>query len=132
MGDLRRRAGATGKAGMADTSIRQTTVEVGDLYLMANVHPRRSGLPFVVYISEKQGQHDVRVKVAEGPRAPPFVASVSVRPEIEIVAGDLSARDFDLVRQWIELNRDVIIGYWDRTIEDTADALNALRPIPRE
>jgi hypothetical protein len=96
---------------------------------MANVHPRRSGLPFVVYISEKQGRHDARVKVAEGTRAPPFVASVSVRPEIEIVAGELSAGDFDLVRRWIELNRDVIIGYWDRTIEDTAEALDALKTI---
>ncbi|HEV7693625.1 MAG TPA: DUF4160 domain-containing protein [Hyphomonadaceae bacterium] len=117
---------------MADTSVNNTTVEVGDLFLMANVHPRRSGLPFVVYISEKQGQHDVRVKVAEGPRAPPFVASVSVRPEIEVVAGELSAGDLALVRRWIELNRDVIIGYWDRTIEDTADALNALQPLPPE
>ena len=115
---------------MADTSVNSTTVEVGDLFLMANVHPRRSGLPFVVYISEKQGQHDVRVKVAAGPKAPPFVASVSVRPEIEVVAGELSAGDLALVRRWIELNRDVIIGYWDRTIEDTADALNALQPLP--
>ena len=113
---------------MADTTVN-TAVEAGDLYLMANVHPRRSGLPFVVYISEKQGQHDVRVKVGEGVRAPPFVASVSVRPEIDVVAGSLSAGDLVLVRQWIELNRDVIIGYWDRTIEDTADALGQLKPI---
>jgi hypothetical protein len=114
---------------MADTSVGHTVIEVGDLFLMANVHPRRSGLPFVVYISEQQGQHDVRVKVAEGLRAPPFVASVSVRPEIAIVAGDLSGSDFALVRKWIELNREVIIGYWDRTIEDTADALAALKSI---
>ena len=117
---------------MADTGVRGATVEVGDLFLMANVHPRRSGLPFVVYISEKQGQHDVRVKVAAGPKAPPFIASVSVRPEIQIVAGDMSAHDFDLVRRWIEINQDVIIGYWERTIEDTADALNALQMLPTE
>jgi hypothetical protein len=116
---------------MADTGVN-AAVEVGDLYLMANVHPRRSGLPFVVYISEKQGRHDVRVKVAAGPKAPPFVASISVRPDIEIVAGNLSTHDFDLVRRWIELNRGVIIGYWDRTIEDTADALDALQPLPSD
>jgi hypothetical protein len=102
-----------------------------DLYLMANVHPKRTGLPFSVYISEKQGRHDVRVKVAVGPKATPFVASVAVRPTIEIADGDLSSKDFELVRQWIELNRDVIIGYWDRTIEDTADAINALKPLPK-
>lgn len=102
-----------------------------DLFLMANVHPKRSGLPCSVYISEKQGSHDVRVKVAEGPKALPFVASVSVRPAIEVTDGDLSAERFDLVKQWIELNRDVIIGYWDRTIEDTQDALEALKPLPK-
>src|SRR5437016_8337149 len=89
-----------------------------DLYLMANVHPKRSGLPFSVYISEKQGRHDVRVKVAAGPKALPFVAAVSVRPDVRVLDGSLSNQNLDLVRQWIELNRDVIIGYWDRTIED--------------
>src|SRR5262245_49920439 len=89
----------------------------GDLFLMANVHPMRSGLPFVVYISEKQGRHDVRVKVASGTKATRFVASVGVRPNIELTDGKLSNEDFALVREWIELNRDVIIGYWERTIE---------------
>jgi len=98
---------------------------------MANVHPKRSGLPFSVYISEKQGRHDVRVKVAAGPKALHFVASVALRPTIEVVEGNLSPADFELVRRWIELNRDVIIGYWDRTIEDTVDALTALKPLPK-
>jgi hypothetical protein len=102
-----------------------------DLYLMANVHPKRTGLPFVVYLSEKRGQHDVRVKVAAGVKAADWIASIGVRPKIEIVDGDLSSADFELVRQWIELNRDVIIGYWDRTIEDTADAIAALKPLPK-
>ncbi|MDZ4760346.1 MAG: hypothetical protein SGJ21_04680 [Alphaproteobacteria bacterium] len=115
---------------MADTQVENAAIGHDDLFLIANVHPRRSGLPFVVYILEKQGRHDVRVKVAAGAKAPPFIASLSVRPEAAIVAGDLSGRDFDLARRWIELNRDVIIGYWDRTIEDTADALNALQVLP--
>jgi Domain of unknown function (DUF4160) len=87
---------------------------------------KRSGLPFAVYISEKQGRHDVRVKVAAQ-----FVASVGLRPKVEIVEGNLSTHDFDLVRQWIELNRDVIIGYWDRDIEDTGDAIALLKPLPK-
>ena len=62
---------------------------------MSNVQPDESGLPFVVYISERQGPHDVRVKIAAGAKAPPFVASVSVRPTVEVVAGKLSNRDLD-------------------------------------
>ncbi|MES1197607.1 MAG: hypothetical protein ABUL55_03170 [Pseudomonadota bacterium] len=99
-----------------------------DMFLMANVHPKRSGLPFVIYISEKQGRHDVRVKVGAGPKAPP----VALRPEVHITDGELAPKDFDLVRRWIELNRDVIIGYWDRTIEDTEDALTALKRLSED
>lgn len=102
-----------------------------DFFLMANVHPKRTGLPFAVYISEKQGRHDVRVKVAAGPKATQFVASVALRPKIEIAEGDLTTQDFELVRRWIELNRDVIIGYWNRDIEDTVDAIAALKPLPK-
>jgi Domain of unknown function (DUF4160) len=102
-----------------------------DLFLMANLHPKRTGLPFAIYISEKQGRHDVRVKVAAGPRATQFIASIGLRPKIEVVGGDLSAQDFELVRRWIELNRDVIIGYWNGDIEDTGDAIAALKPLPK-
>jgi hypothetical protein len=102
-----------------------------DLYLMSNVQPAESGLPFVVYISEQQGQHDVRVKVAAGPKAPPFVASVSLRPTIELVAGKLSNRDVALVRQWIELNKDVIIAHWEGRMPSSRDVLNALKPLPK-
>ncbi|MGH6950561.1 MAG: DUF4160 domain-containing protein [Vitreimonas sp.] len=102
-----------------------------DLYLMSNVQPDESGLPFVVYISERQGPHDVRVKVAGGPKAPPFVASVSVRPTVEIVAGKLSNSDLALVRQWIELNRQVIIDHWEGKIPSSRQVLNALKPLPK-
>ena len=68
---------------------------------------------------------------AAQPPAAQFVASVGLRPKVEVVEGNLSAQDFNLVRQWIELNRDVIIGYWDRDIEDTGDAIALLKPLPK-
>lgn len=102
-----------------------------DLYLMANVRAKDSGLPFAVYISEQQGRHDVWIKIAAGSKVPPFVASVSVRSTVEVMEGELSPRDLKLVRHWIDLNRDVIVGYWDRTIESTAEALAALKPVER-
>jgi len=103
-----------------------------DLYLMSNVQPAESGLPFVVYISERQGQHDVRVRVAAGPKAPPFVASVSVRPDVGVVAGELSNSDLALVRRWIDLNRDVIIAPWEGRIPSSKEVLNALRRLPED
>ncbi len=102
-----------------------------DQYLMSNVQPDDSGLPFVVYISQRQGPHDVRVKVAAGPTVPPFVASVSVRPRVEVVAGSLANRDLALVRQWVELNKQIIIDHWEGTIPSSRAVLNALKPLPK-
>jgi hypothetical protein len=106
-------------------------IEDEGLFEMANVRPEISGLPFIVWISEKgQARHDVRVKVSPGPRAREFVASVTVRPDVEVVAGTLSGRDLELVRAWIELNRDVIVKFWEGEILYTDEALAALRRLP--
>jgi hypothetical protein len=52
-----------------------------------------------------------------------------VRPRVEIVAGpELERRDMELVRQWIELNRDVILAYWNGDLL-TDEVIARLRPI---
>jgi hypothetical protein len=101
------------------------------LFDMANLRPERTGLPLVVFISQKGGaRHDVRVKLARAPKVRPSeMITVAVRPMPRIVRGTLTAREFDLVRRWIELNRDVLVDYWNGTIEYTEDALNAIRAL---
>jgi Domain of unknown function (DUF4160) len=101
------------------------------LFEMANLSPKRTGLRFVVWISPKAGApHDVRVKVSEGPKEhrSEFI-SVAIRPDVRVVGGEMSAHDLALLREWVELNRDVIIKYWDGDIEYTEDAIAALKPI---
>lgn len=101
------------------------------LFEMANLSPKRTGLPFVVWISPKAGaHHDVRVKVSRGPKVHPAeLVSVALRPDIHVVGGELQAEDLALLTQWLDLNRDVIIGYWDGAIEYTEDAIAALKSI---
>jgi hypothetical protein len=101
------------------------------LFEMANLRPERTGLPLVVFISQRGGpRHDVRIKPARGAKVPPSeMITVALRPTPRIVRGELSRAEFDLVRQWIELNNEVLISYWNGDIEYTEDALNALRPI---
>jgi hypothetical protein len=87
-----------------------------DLFEIANLSPSLTGLPMVVWISERGGaQHDLRVKVSlvHGRRAwPDLTASVSVRPDVHVVAGpELDAPEMALVRRWIELNRDTLVAY---------------------
>ncbi len=96
---------------------------------MTNVQPKDSGLPFVAYVSERQGQHDARVKLAY--KAPNWVATVTVRPSVEVVGGQLSARELELVRHWVTLNKDVIVAHWEGDMPSSRDVLEALKPLPK-
>ena len=119
---------------MAETWADPKSVEDEDEFFdMANLPPDFTGLPMVVWVSERgRSRHDVRVKVSliRGPRArPDRMTSVSVRPNIEVVAGPpLSADDLVLVRRWIELNRDTILDYWSGRIY-TNELIARLQPI---
>jgi hypothetical protein len=99
------------------------------LFDMANLRPERTGLPFVVFISQRGGaRHDVRVKVAPGPRVRPSeMVTVSVRPDVRVMRGKLDPAELVLLRRWIELNREALIKYRDGEIAYTEDAIAALR-----
>jgi hypothetical protein len=103
-----------------------------DLFEMANISPKRTGLPFVVWISPRAGApHDVRVRVSKGPRVHSSeLVSVAIRPDVQVVGGGkMTAHDLDLLKKWVGLNRDAIVRYWDGDIEYTEDAIAALKPI---
>jgi len=101
------------------------------LFDMANLRPERTGLPFVVFISQRGGsRHDVRVKVARGAKVRPSeMATVALRPRVRVVRGAVDPGDLALLRDWIELNRSVLIDYWNGDIEYTEDAITALKPL---
>ena len=70
--------------------------------------------------------HDVRVKVARVPRVRPSeMVSVALRPSVRVVRGRLDPHDLALLRQWIDINEQVLIDYWNGVIGYTEDALNA-------
>ncbi len=111
-------------------SAKEPVTTSEDLFLMANLHPKHTGLPFVVWISTGQGaQHDVRVKVSHGPRAHPsdFV-SVAVCPDIRVMRGALTPDESERLSRWISLNLPTILAYWSEEI-DTADTLAQIRKI---
>lgn len=97
-----------------------------DLYLVASVDPRMTGLPFVIHISERQGSAEPWVSAAgaEGP------AIVSIAAPVRILDGRLATSQLRTLAQWIAFNRDVLMGYWDRSIESTSEAIDVLKPVP--
>ncbi|SRR5579875_3504881 len=101
-------------------------------YEMANLRPDTTGLPFVVWISQRAGaRHDVRVKVAHSPKMkdPTDLGTYALRPFRHVEGPPLAAAEEALLRQWIELNRQALLDFWDGAIEYTEDVLKVLRRI---
>jgi hypothetical protein len=99
---------------------------------MANLRPERTGLPFVVFIPQRGGaRHDVRIKLARSPRVRPSeMITVALRPTPRVLRGRLDASEFELVRNWLDLNADALVDYWNGVIEYTEDAIAALKKLP--
>jgi hypothetical protein len=55
--------------------------------------------------------------------------TVSVRPEVEVLRGELRPGELKKLRAWIELNREVLVQFWDGEIEDTIEVLGRLKPV---
>lgn len=107
---------------------------VAEDWAKVKLPPRLTGLPMAVWITENDGYpHDVRVEAStlHGGRGSRRTApSMAVRPQPhEIVPGSLSATDVALVRRWIDLNREVIVDYWNGMI-DFDEVKPRLRQVP--
>src|SRR5215471_19633850 len=94
---------------------------------MANLFPKHTGLPFVVWISVRGGaRHDIRVKVSANAKAmPQEMTTVAIRPQVHVVDGDMDAAALTSLTAWIALNQATLVSYWDGDI-DTQDALERL------
>jgi hypothetical protein len=106
--------------------------ETDDLFEMANLFPRTTGLPMTVWVSPRgNARHDVRVKVnmTHGNQmAVSNTAVVGVRPGPHAIAGQLSAEDERAVFEWVSLNTDALIEYWEGQI-DTIQLGQALKRV---
>ena len=102
-----------------------------DTYALANVRPKVTGLPMVVYISERTARHGPRLKVSQFygdkiSRDALFSVTIERNPRIVGDRGEFRGRDLGLVFDFIDLNQQVLLAYWGQTI-DTADMLQGLR-----
>ena len=104
-----------------------------DFFEMANLFPADTGLPMVVWVSERgHARHDVRIKVnrSHGTRMlPGKLAVVAVRPMPRLVAGNLSPADLRAVSDWIRLNEAALLDYWEYRIS-TTQFIQRLRRLP--
>jgi hypothetical protein len=118
-----------------ETGSQAEALEPEDLFGMANLFPRTTGLPMTVWVSPRgNARHDVRVKVNMSHGNHMSVANtavIGVRPSPHMIAGRLSPEDERAVFQWISLNADALIAYWDGQI-DTIQLGQQLKPVPSQ
>ena len=106
--------------------------EADELYEMANLYPAETGLPMTVWVSPRgRARHDVRVKVnrSHGNRMTiTNTAIVAVRPLPRLVTGRLAPADEQAVFQWVKLNEDALVAYWNGLI-GTIELARRLQPL---
>lgn len=93
---------------------------------MANLRSQRTGLPFIVFIS----QRDVRLKVSPNPKVRNAqMGSYALRPYRFVDGHRLSPSEERALEAWVEKNLDVLVRYWTGDIAYTEDALELLEAI---
>jgi|SRR5580692_10130225 hypothetical protein len=85
------------------------------LFYFTNLSPKQTGLPFVVWVSPSMGaRHGIRLKVSRGPIAGiSEMITVAIGPRFRVVRGEMTSHDLELLRQWVELNCDVLAKHWN-------------------
>lgn len=100
-------------------------------YGRSNLRTKDTGLPFIVFISQRDdARHAARVKWSLTPRVTfSEMGSYSVEP-FEHKAGERLPHPEEMkLKLWVGLNKDVLLGYWDGDIEYTQDAIERLKSI---
>ena len=110
-----------------------TEREADELFEMGNLFPRTTGLPMTVWVSPRgNARHDARVKVNMTHGDQMNIANtaiIGVRPNPYLIAGHLSPDDQRAVFEWVSLNTDAIVDYWDGRI-DTIELGELLKRFP--
>jgi hypothetical protein len=95
--------------------------ESDELFEIANLFPRTTGLPMTVWVSPRGNtRHEVRVKLNMSPGDQMTVSNtavVGVRPTPHVIAGQLSPDDQRAVFAWVSLNSAALIAYWEGRID---------------
>jgi hypothetical protein len=100
-------------------------------YGMSNLRPKTTGLPFILFISQRDdARHAARVKWSPMPKVvSSLMGSYALDPFVHTAGPRLDAKDEALLQRWVMLNRDVLQRYRDGDISFTEDAVEQLKPI---
>lgn len=108
-----------------------------DIFEMANLSEKHTGIPGVVFISTVMGAHGPRVKyyLKTGPAQPSFSVAVASQPRV--LANSMDERDMNrmapAVLEWVALNHEALSSFWWEgkywTFEDVGDFVAGLKKV---
>ena len=93
----------------------------------ANFYQNFTGVDAVIWVSHKYAGHKPRVKVTKGDDS----VTMSIENEPEILAQKspkLDASIINAAKQWIVLNKETLIGYWNMEF-DTSVLVSKLKKL---
>lgn len=100
---------------------------IENIFGMANLYPKRTGLPMVFWVdnvgSDRTTKHNLpRIKVQNilGDKRTDDVFSLSISKEPEILAGEckLSSSDLKIIMQYVIDNYDILMQHWNGEIDE--------------
>jgi hypothetical protein len=99
---------------------------------MTSLRSEKTGIDNTIFISTKgYAPHAARIKIAVDPPDTFNATSKSASMAIHdggITGEYLAPRIVEQAKRWIDLNRDVLLEYWNQKI-DTAQLIERLKPI---
>ena len=106
--------------------------EERDLFEMAHLYPRTTGLANTVWVSPRGGaKHDIRVKVSVVPgdrMSLDRTAVIAVRPTPALLHGTLPPENLDPVLKRVSLNTPALVDFWNGVI-DAAELIGRLQRV---
>jgi hypothetical protein len=104
------------------------------LFEMANVVKEQTGLPFIIWILPKMSSHGARIKV-QGDYSNKlrkdllFIVTISDEPKVIGDTGELSESDINLAKEFVELNMEVLLDYWNEVDVNLASIFSKLKKV---
>ena len=113
---------------------RQSRTRELDLYAMANLQPKTTGLPMTVYISNRTAGHEPRVAISQqhGDQTNAsdlFFMTIEDNPRIIGKLAGIRVSDLMKVHQLLMANRGLLLHYWYQ--EPPLDTLDMLLKLTR-
>ena len=99
---------------------------------MANLDSQYTGISNVfIFASPRLGSHGPRVKVAKSPTQydDGFVVSISKSPQVLVGKVFVDSRTLDKVKDWVSINYDVLMDFWNGRIGSTSGLTPKLKKV---